>query len=227
MWRHDNMAMAVPPTREDNTDTLTQPAFCWPAGCSVCPTSRRRASSPRSLICPSDAWCQRSGTLPAQGGLWRCSAWTSGLHPTATGNRPRIQPAGEVRGPSLAGSEGRMIREKEEGQRCGKREDKEECEWRCECCAVGKKKTTETTAWCWKLSGAEVIILEAPADTQRDAGGSIHQPAAHSFQNSITALLTLLLIYIIEPQASLPATKHSGCETYFLCLKNIIDHCSG
>lgn len=145
--------------------------FCWPAGCSVCPTSRRRASSPRSLICPSDAWCQRSGTLPAQGGLWRGSAWTSGLHPTATGNRPRIQPAGEVRGPSLAGSEGRMIREKEEGQRCRTREDKEECEWRCECCAVGEKKNnTETTAWCWKLSGAEVIVLEAPADTQRRWG---------------------------------------------------------
>lgn len=27
-------------------------------------------------------------------------------------------------------------------------------------------EATETTVWCWKLRGAEVIILEAPADTQ-------------------------------------------------------------
>lgn len=59
--------------------------------------------------------------------------------------------------------------------------------------------------WCWKLKGAEVIILEAPADTQTDTVGSIRQPAALSLQQSITPLLTLLLIYITEPQTSPPA----------------------
>lgn len=65
------------------------------------------------------------------------------------------------------------------------------------------------------LRGAEVIILEAPADTRRDAVGSIHQPAALPFQNSITALLTLLLIYITEPQASLPARIHIAKKPTF------------
>lgn len=68
-----------------------------------------------------------------------------------------------------------------------------------------KKKAPETTTWYWKLSGAEVIVLEAPADTRREAVGSIHQPAARLFLNFITPLLTLLLICITEPQALLPA----------------------
>lgn len=55
------------------------------------------------------------------------------------------------------------------------------------------------------MHGAEVIMLEAAADTQRDAVGSIHQPAALPLYISITALLTLLLIHIAEPQASLLA----------------------
>lgn len=147
------------------TSQIKRSVLYWPAGCSVHPASRRRASSQRSPIRPSDLWCQRSGTWQAQGGLWLGSTWTSGLRPTATESHSRIQLTGEAQSPSLAEER------KEKGQQDGEEGTESEAWVKMldESCVVKKKKNTETTAQCWKLRGAEVIILEAPADTQRNA----------------------------------------------------------
>lgn len=120
------------------TSQIKRSVLYWPAGCSVHPASRRRASSQRSPIRPSDLWCQRSGTWQAQGGLWLGSTWTSGLRPTATENHSRIQLTGEAQSPSLAEER------KEKGQQDGEEGTESEVWVKMwdESCVVKKNKKT-------------------------------------------------------------------------------------
>lgn len=178
------------------TSQIKRSVLYWPAGCSVHPASRRRASSQRSPIRPSDLWCQRSGTWQAQGGLWLGSTWTSGLRPTATESHSRIQLTGEAQSPSLAEER------KEKGQQDGEEGTESEAWVKLldESCVVKKKKK----------HGNHCAMLETERSRGYHPGSSrwhsekrsIRQLAALSFQHSITPLLTLLLIYITKPQTS-------------------------
>lgn len=87
-----------------------------------------------------------------------------------------------------------------------KRKDEDKEEGRCDC-------RVESTVWCWELSRAEVIILEAPADTQGSCG--LHSSACWALSRN-----SLQHCSLCSPSVLLtPAFKKEG----FLSVVNHID----
>lgn len=128
------------------------------------------------------------------GSGWALAELTLDLWVTSHSNRePSSYPATR-RGPEVESvwSNGRMIREKMKTKR---REDVN-AEWKA--------------LWCWELSGAEVIILEAPADTQGCCG--LHSSACWALSRNSLQHCSLYSSSVLLT----PAFKKEGTNPSFL-----------